>query len=209
MKSDIELKELFDYANFAHSKFFDQYKYPWEIITNLNQYIEDLVKEKPNKRIIGEGSLIDPSVKIDGPVIIGKNCTIEDNVLIRGGCILGDNVHVGHAVELKHSVILDNKNNTKISHLNYIGDSIIGNDVNVGGGAVIANWRLDRKNIIIKVDDGEFDTGTTKFGACIGDGSGIGANSVLNPGVILGKNSVVYPLVSVVGVFEKASVVKS
>lgn len=204
MKDKITVKQLFDYQGFAHKDFFDKHEYPWEIILELDNYLSS----QSSERIVGEGTVIDPSVKIDGPVIIGKNCVIEDNVLLRGGCILGDGVHIGHAVELKHSIILDNTNRTKVSHLVYIGDSIVGRNVNVGGGVIVANWRLDKKNIVVKMDGDRMDTGTAKFGAAIGDGSGIGANAVINPGTVLGKDSIVYPLTSVFGVKSSNSVLK-
>lgn len=197
------LEKLFNYDGFFQKEIFLKYKNPWEIIANLNKYVEEILGGE--KILIGEGSSIDSSAKIEGKVIIGKNSTISDTVLIREGVIIGDNVRIGHAVELKHSIIMDN---SSIAHLNYIGDSIIGNNVNVGGGAIVANWRLDKKNIKIKFDDEEIDTNLEKFGACIGDNSSLGANSVLNPGTILGKKNLVFPLISVIGVYNENSVIK-
>lgn len=194
------LTELFDYENFAHKDFLGRYKYPWEVVKNLDKYLS----EQADEQIIGEGTVIDPSAKIEGKIIIGKNCTIADNVLIRGNCLIGDDVHIGHAVEIKHSIIMDH---TAVAHLNYIGDSIVGNNVNVGGGAIFANWRFDKKNIKVKLDE-EFDTGLEKYGACVGDDSKLGVNCVLNPGTILGKDSLVFPLVSVFGVHSEESVIK-
>jgi len=197
------LTDLFDYKNFFHKEIFEKCIYPWEIIAQLDSYIEKALGDR--NMALGEGSRIDESAKIEGKLIMGKNSTIADNVLIRGNCIIGDNVHIGHGVELKHSIVM---NNTAIAHLNYVGDSIIGSNVNIGGGAIIANWRFDKKNIKIKLEE-EVDTGLEKFGACVGDLSSLGVNSVLNPGTIIGKKSLVYPLVSVFGVHAKESVLKS
>lgn len=201
--NDNLLEKLFDHSQFFQKEIFLKYKNPWEIIANLNKYVEEILGNE--QILIGEGSSIDPSVKIEGRVIIGKNSTVSDSVLIREGVIIGDNVRIGHAVELKHSIIM---NNSSVAHLNYIGDSIIGNNVNIGGGAIVANWRLDKKNIKIKLDNGEIDTNLEKFGACIGDNSSLGANSVLNPGTILSKKTLVFPLVSVVGVYSENSVIR-
>jgi len=195
--------KLFDYGSFFQSKIFEDYTTPWEIISKLKTYIDEINGDQ--NILIGEGSKIDPSAKIEGKVIIGKNSTIGDNVLLRDGCIIGDNVHIGHAVEIKHSIIM---NDTAVAHLNYVGDSIIGNNVNVGGGAIVANWRFDRKNIKVKVGDDVIDTQLEKFGACVGDHSSLGVNCVLNPGTILEKNVLIFPLVSVHGTHPEQSVIK-
>ena len=193
--------ELFDYKNFAHREFIDRFEYPWEAIKNLEKYL----LEQKDEKIIGDGTVIDKSAKIEGRVIIGKNCIIRDNVLIRGGCIIGDNVIIGHAVEIKNSILL---NDSSAGHLNYIGDSIIGNEVKIGGGAITANFRFDQQSIIVKFNDDKFNTDMIKLGSMVGDGSRIGANAVLNPGTILGKNTLVYPLVSVHGTYPEQSVIK-
>ena len=99
-------------------------------------------------------------------------------------------------------------NNTAAAHLNYIGDSIVGNGVNVSGGAIFANLRLDHANVTIKTEEGKIDTGLSKFGSIVGDGGNIGVNCVLNPGTILGKNIVIYPLREIRGVHEEHEVIK-
>ena len=140
-----------------------------------------------------------------GTLIMGKNCSIHPNANIREGVILGDNVHIGYSVELKNCMVMSN---TAVAHLNYIGDGVIGNDVNVAGGAILANLRLDKKPVRIKSDNKIIDTHLEKFSCIIGDHSSLGANCVLNPGTILGKNSVVYPLTSVQGVYPNSSIVR-
>lgn len=187
---------------------------PWEAVSQILPFIQKIFKEKNlianykdrDDVFVGVGTQIHPSVDIVGPAIIGENCIINHAAFLREGVILGDNVHVGHAVELKHSIIL---NNTFIAHLNYVGDSIIGNSVNISGGAILANFRLDKQNISVKTPDGlKIDTGLQKFGAAIGDNTVIGVNSVINPGTVLGKNTVVFPLKSVSGVHENNAVIK-
>lgn len=198
------LSDLFGYEDFSHANLFSESQNLWDPIKNLDLYIENFLG--PTREIfIGKDVEIDPSVKIKDKLIIGNNSTIADSVLIRGNCIIGDNVHIGHGVEIKHSIIL---NNSAVAHLNYVGDAIIGRDVNIGGGVIVANWRFDKKNITLKINDEKLDTGMEKFGALIGDGSRIGVNSAINPGTILGKNSVVYPLVSVYGSHIEGSIIK-
>jgi NDP-sugar pyrophosphorylase family protein len=209
--------------NFSNNYFFDIEKFthkeilagtPWETVANILSYIKKIFvshKLSPNYKnrpdvYVGEGTTIHPSVDIQGPAIIGANCQISHAAFLREGCIIGDNVHIGHAVEIKHSLIL---NNAMIAHLNYIGDSIIGNNVNISGGAILANFRLDKENITVKTGGGfKIDTGLNKFSAAIGDNSVIGVNAVINPGTLLGKNVIVFPLKSVSGVHENNATIK-
>ncbi len=208
--------------NFHNSNFFDLTKFaykdildgpPWNSISLMNPFILQQFssgtiapnfKDKPYV-FIGEGTTIHPSVEIAGPAIIGRNCELRHGAFLREGCIIGDNVIIGHAVEVKHSIIF---NHSTITHLSYVGDSMIGNNVNISGGVIIANFRLDKKNIFIKTPKEEIDTGMQKFGATIGDNSVIGVNSVLNPGTLLGKNTIVFPLKSISGVHEDNAVLK-
>lgn len=208
--------------NFHNSNFFDISKFaykdivdgpPWNSISLMTPFILQLFssgtitpnfQDKPYVSI-GEGTTIHPSVEIEGPGIIGRNCQIKHGAYLREGCIIGDNVIIGHAVEVKHSIIM---NETIIAHLNYIGDSIIGNNVNISGGTILANFRLDKKNIYIKTSTGDIDTGLQKFGSAIGDNSVIGVNSVINPGTLLGKNTIVFPLKSISGVHENNGILK-
>lgn len=210
--------------NLTNTNFFDitQFRFkeilthpsPWDSVSQIIPFIQKLFSQniafanyKEGKEVyLGQGTKIHPSVEIVGPAIIGANCVIDHTAFLREGCIIGDGVHVGHAVEVKHSIIL---NNTFISHLNYVGDSIIGNNVNISGGAILANFRLDKQNIIVKTKTGQkINTGLQKFGAAIGDNSMIGVNSVINPGTLLGKNTIVFPLKSVSGVYENNAIIK-
>lgn len=186
---------------------------PWETMSGLTSFIEKAFSSKKftgnykdrQDVYVGNGTFIHPTVEISGPAIIGNNCTINHAAFLREGCIVGDNVIIGHASEIKHSVIL---NESSCAHLNYIGDSIVGNNVNISGGVIVANYRLDKQNINIKTSSGKIDTGLEKFGAVIGDDSMVGVNSVLNPGTILGRKSVVFPLKSVTGIHKDDEVLK-
>ena len=203
---------FFDYQDFEYKDLFDTSENVWDIIKSLPSFINNLFESgkivgnhAPNV-YVGQNVTIDPTAKIVGPAIIGDNCIIEHAAFIRENVIVGSGSKIGHAVELKQSVVL---NNAAVSHLIYIGDSVVGNNVNVGGGTIFANWRFDAKNIIIKNHDEKFDTGLVKFGAIVGDNSKIGVNVVLNPGTVLGKNCIVFPLESVLGVYGDGSKIHS
>jgi len=204
---------FFDLTHCSLAELFQGKTYVWEVLHYLEQYIEQqFVKGKlianynDSKNIfIGEGTIIEEGAMIKGPAIIGKNCFIGHGAYIRPCCLLADNVSIGHASEVKNSIILSG---SAVAHLNYIGDSILGHKVNIGGGAKTANFRLDGKTIPVKIRDQKIDTGLTKFGAILGDETKIGVNAVLNPGTVLGKRVFVYPLQLVFGTHENNSVIK-
>lgn len=183
---------------------FKEKSYPWEIIKKIDDFFE--VFEKDHKKFgykkledriyVGENVSIEKSAKIDGIAIIGHSSSIGHSAFLRGGVILGDNVHVGHATEVKHSIVLSG---TALAHLNYVGDSVMGKNINLSGGATLANWRFDKKDIFVKNGEEKIPTGMEKFGSIVGDDCFIGVNAVLNPGTVLAKGTLVYPLVSVKG----------
>lgn len=125
---------------------------------------------------------------IKGPVIIGPGSFISASALLRGGVFIDENCIVGPAVELKTTFMFSG---SKAAHLNFIGDSIVGSDVNLEAGSMVANYRneLSDKTIRIVQADGVIDTGVEKFGALIGDGTRVGANAVIAPGAVLNRGA--------------------
>lgn len=108
-----------------------------------NTYIYDDVK-------IGMDTVIHPNTTIKSDVEIGENCEIGPNAYIREGCRIANNVKVGSFVELKKAIVGEN---TKISHLSYMGDCEIGADVNVGCGSITCNYDGFKKSKTIIEDD--------------------------------------------------------
>jgi len=163
--------------------------YPWDLLS-VNEIFLEKIKRKiqgkisskakiKGKVIVEKGSIILENVVIEGPVIIGKNCRIGPNSYIRGKTIIQDNCHVGAHVEIKNSIIFFG---TKIPHLNYVGDSLIGPNSNLGAGTIIANLRHDEKNVLSKVKGKIVDTGRKKFGAVLGEGVKTGIGTLIYPG---------------------------
>ena len=205
-------EQFFDISGFSYLEIFSGKTNVWETIPALQEFIIALFEKgivkgnyKEKYVFIGDGAVIEEGAVIKGPCIVGKNSVIGHSAFLRESCLIGDNVHIGHAVEVKNSIFL---NNSHAAHLNYIGDSIIGNRVNIAAGAILTNFRLDHKTIMVKTEEQTIDTNLTKLGSIIGDDSNIGANAVLNPGTILEKNVIVYPLTSVRGVHAMGSVVR-
>lgn len=169
---------------------------PWDLLTNLEEIItkrlsmlDDLYNIN-NNVAIHKSAKVDPTAIMKGPVIIGPDCFIGPYSLIRGGVYLTEAVSVGHSCEIKHSLV---GKNTAFVHFNFIGDSIVGSNVNLEAGAVIANHYNERqdKEIFIFENGQKISTGLTKFGALIGDDTKIGANAVTSPGTVLAKGSIV------------------
>lgn len=155
---------------------------------------------------IGPGAVLEPGALVKGPTIIGAQTEVRQGAYIRGKCIVGDRCVVGHTTEMKSSIML---NEAKAGHFAYIGDSILGNGTNLGAGTKLANLKIKETNVKIRVNGASIDTGLRKFGAVIGDHVEIGCNTVTNPGTVLGKGCLVYPVASVrPGYYAPGSIVK-
>lgn len=215
--NDFYPESLFDLSHFVHKKLFSC-EFVWESLSKIKPYLAQyplgiievdisnaVYLVNPEKISIGKGTIIEPGAYIKGPCIIGENCTIRQGAYIRGDFIAGNQCVIGHDTEIKHSIFLDG---TQAAHFAYVGDSILGNKVNLGAGTKCANLRFDREDVILKIDQKEYSTGLHKFGAIMGDNSQTGCNSVTNPGTIMGKNSFLYPCVNFGGYLPSAHVVR-
>ncbi|MGD8228264.1 MAG: hypothetical protein PVH82_12170 [Desulfobacteraceae bacterium] len=147
---------------------------------------------------VGEGTVVEPGALLKGPTIIGNNTEIRQGAYIRGNCLIGNRCVVGHTTEVKTSIMLDG---AKAGHFAYIGDSILGNNVNLGAGTKLANLKIVQVEMKLRVEGRTYSTGLKKLGAILGDLVETGCNSVTSPGTLLGKASLVYPCVNVPGGF--------
>ncbi|MCD5385117.1 NTP transferase domain-containing protein [Candidatus Gracilibacteria bacterium] len=175
--------------------------YPWDILTANKYFLDKLTKNQIRGQIeesvtikgniiLEEGAILKSGTYIEGNVYIGKNTKIGPNIYIRGTTVIGEGCKLGNAVEVKNSHIGDK---TNIAHLSYFGDSIIGNNVNIGGGFVTANLRHDKANIKVPVKGILTDTGLYKLGVIIGDNCKTGINSSSMPGRVLENNTFTNP----------------
>jgi len=171
-------------------------KMPWDVVEDLDTLLRAYIRtisgdyEIKDGVVVHRSAVIEQNVVLKPPVFVGNNCTICANAYIRGPVFLDESVKVGAGCEVKQSMIFSN---TAIAHFNYIGNSIIGSDVNFEAGSVSANHYNERENKMIKVvyDGTLIDTGVQKFGSVTGDRSRIGANAVLSPGTLLHPGTVV------------------
>lgn len=155
---------------------------------------------------IDEGTVIEPGAVIKGPAWIGRNCQIRAGCYIRENVIVGNGCVLGNSCEFKNCVLFDE---CEVPHFNYVGDSILGHKAHLGAGVILSNVRLDRLEVTVEDGRQSHPTGLRKFGAVIGDHAEIGCNSVINPGSIIGRKSIIYPLTSFGGVLPSGSLLKT
>lgn len=205
----LPIDDFFSLKRFVHKTLWKEGEPVWFPLLVLKDYLnkkcpgrieieipKGVFLEREETITIGEGTVIEPSVYIQGPCIIGKHCVIRHGAYLREGVLCGDHCHIGHSAEIKHSILLDY---AKATHFVYVGDSILGNEVNLGAGVKCANLRFDRRHVNIFFEGKKINTGLKKFGSIIGDRAQIGCNSVLNPGTLVGMESIAYPLINLSG----------
>ena len=209
----ISLEELLTLSELDAQAIFDGVKNPWEVLTKMDAFILAYAKTLPDdyEKIgediwLGKGTTIEKSALIKGPAIIGYNCEIRHSAYIRGKVIIGNDAVVGNSTELKNCILF---NRVQVPHFNYVSDSILGFKAHLGAGVITSNLKSDGSLVTVKYDSKNIETGLRKFGAIIGDHAEVGCNAVLNPGTILGKNSIVYPLCSVRGYVPENRILKN
>ncbi len=197
----VKPSDLFDLTRTEHAKIFDGCENAWDALKKLKDYISANLRPELLNRcdgkvyighevFIGQGTMVEDGAMIKGPAIVGKNCQIRHSAYIREHVIIGDNCVVGNSSEIKHSILF---NDCHVPHFNYVGDSILGYKSHLGAGVKISNVKLVAGNVFVEIDGVPFDTGLRKFGALLGDFAEVGCNSVLNPGSVIGRNSILYP----------------
>ena len=196
-------ERFFDLSQFRHAELFSGLGWVWEVFSRMRPFLQSLDLGRieisipsgaflihPELISIGKGSVVEPGAYIQGPCVIGEGCVIRHGAYIRGDVLVGDRCVIGHTTELKNTVWL---NDVHAAHFAYVGDSVLGNKVNLGAGVKCANVRLDRKEVNVHWNGQRIATGLRKFGAILGDGCQVGCNAVLNPGTIVEKGAIGYP----------------
>lgn len=208
--------DYLDLDQTEHRILFDQTVYPWEILSKIKEYLQQRLEPANLGRVIGrpligkdvfigKETVIEEGAMIKGPAWIGEGCELRKGCYLRENVILGNGVVVGNSSEIKNALVF---NEAQIPHFNYVGDSILGFRAHLGAGAILSNVRLDRAEVVVTVGSEKIATGLRKFGALLGDRAEIGCNAVLNPGSIIGRDSIIYPNMSWSGVLPERSVGK-
>ena len=209
--------DYLDLNRSEHRMLFDQSVNAWDALKQIPSYLQFRLKPQILGRLVGKpfisgavfvgkGTVVEQGAMIKGPAWIGEGCEIRNGAYIRENVIIGSGCVIGNSCELKNCIVFDE---AQIPHFNYIGDSILGYRAHVGAGVILSNVKLDHAEIVISTKQGLLPTGLKKFGAILGDRVEVGCNSVLNPGSIVGRDTVIYPGTIWRGVAPADSVVKT
>ncbi len=194
MKSGVKMQAI------PYNGYWQAIKYPWHVIEVARYFFDKSPTHIAPSAYIAEKAIISGDVFIDegakvfdgativGPAYIGRNSIVATNALVRDS-YLGEDCVVGFATEVARSVLGDDV----WTHSNYIGDSVIGNNVSFGAGCVTGNLRFDEANVHVNVKEEKMDSGTPKLGLITGDNIRVGVNTSFMPGVKIGSNSLIGP----------------
>ncbi len=199
------------------SEYFDADDFAWNCLDSLEAIVLALGERDNLPRSSGPTGApvfihpearIEPAAHIVGPAYIGQGVEIRHGCYIRDNVVLLRDSTVGHGSEVKNSILFPG---AAVPHLSYVGDSVLGYQVNLGAGVILSNLQiLGNVAISIPFAGSVTDTGRRKFGAIVGDGTSVGCNTVLNPGVLIGPDSIVYALVSLrKGVYPAHAIIKA
>jgi UDP-N-acetylglucosamine diphosphorylase / glucose-1-phosphate thymidylyltransferase / UDP-N-acetylgalactosamine diphosphorylase / glucosamine-1-phosphate N-acetyltransferase / galactosamine-1-phosphate N-acetyltransferase len=209
--------DFLDLSQTDHALLFQDSTQVWDALKQIGHYLRQSLEPKiegitvgtpfiGDRVAIGAGTVIEHGAVLMGPAWIGKNCRIRSGCYFRENVIVGDGVTLGNSCEFKNCVIF---NEAEIPHFNYVGDSIVGYKAHLAAGVILSNVRLDRGRVLVRYQGSKIDTGLRKFGAIIGDRVEIGCNTVLSPGSIIGRNSMIYPLTHFGGVLPPNTVLQN
>ena len=172
--------------------------YPWRVLeanellmkdvnTRITGDIEDNVHYRGNI-VIEKGAKVRSGVYLEGNIFIDKDAVVGPNSYIRGTTYIGVGAKVGSSCEVKNSIILKG---ASISHLNYVGDSVIGEGCNLGSGTTVGNLKFDDSNVIVSFRGKEIQTNRRKLGVCLGNNTKTGTAATFSPGVLIGSNCII------------------
>ena len=209
----LKTTDLYDLRNSAAGAYLAQFEYPWQALNGIKAMLLDLgnrlgedYTEVAPAVWVHKTATVAPTAHLGAPCIIGAGTEVRHCAFIRGSALVGENCVVGNSVELKNVILFDR---VQVPHFNYVGDSILGYKAHMGAGAVTSNVKSDHSLVAVKNGEEKMETGLKKFGAMLGDYVEVGCNSVLNPGTVIGRNSMVYPTSCVRGMVEANSIWKN
>jgi acetyltransferase-like isoleucine patch superfamily enzyme len=199
-------KEFFDLGRDDTGKIFQGVSLVWEVLARLPALVAEMVGDGQTIRgevmpgavvsdrpvFIAEGARIEPGAYVKGPAYIGPSVVVRHGAYVRENCIFFEGSLLGHASEAKNALFLAG---AKAPHFCYVGDSVLGHDVNLGAGTKLSNVPVTtgssaargHRKIALMIEGTPVDTGLRKLGAILGDGVQTGCNAVFNPGALVGR----------------------
>ena len=210
---NITIENLYDLKETIAADLFTEAEYPWEVLPRIHDFILELGKRLPEEIYekrgediwVAKNAKVAPTACLNGPLIIDEEAEVRHCAFVRGNAIVGKGAVVGNSTELKNVVLF---NKVQVPHYNYVGDSILGYKAHMGAGSITSNVKSDKLLVKVHTEEGDLETGLKKFGAMVGDMVEVGCGSILNPGVVVGRNCNIYPLSSVRGCVDENSIYK-
>ena len=211
---NLSATDLFDLSHTAAAELLYSCDTPYLALPKIKGFITELSATLPPEEyeeiskgvFVSRDAIISDRATVLPPAIIGRGTEVRPGSFIRGSVLIGDGAVIGNSTEIKNAIIFDG---VQLPHYNYVGDSILGYKAHLGAGAIISNFKLDHTGVNLRCGDEVIETGLRKFGALLGDGVEVGCNSVIFPGTVIGKGTLVYPLTSARGVIPKNAIVCS
>jgi NDP-sugar pyrophosphorylase family protein len=221
--------DFFDLNDPAVAGFFDNCDFVWQALSTLQATVARLTSRRQNIQgevmagahigdqpiFIAKTARIEPGAYIHGPAYIGEGAVVRHGAFVRENVVMLQGAVLGHASEAKNSLMLPGAH---APHFNYVGDSLLGRGVNLGAGTKLSNLTLvsakdpitgKRPTLKLDIEGDQYDTGLAKLGAILGDNTQTGCNAVLNPGCIVGKDSLIYANLSLrKGYYPQNSIIK-
>jgi len=215
---ELERSEELNISPFLLS-YLQTHQYPWAALgTSMLKFVESCIAQTPeserikgtihktayiehsDKLVIGEGAIIEPYAYITGPAFIEPHAVVRHGAYVRGPMYISAYAIIGHTTECKGSILLPH---AKAAHFNYVGDSILGYNCNLGAGTKLANLKHSHDNIILRFNEERINSNLRKFGAIIGNRASLGCNSVANPGSIFLPDSILNPNETALGIIQR------
>ena len=219
MQREISVSGLYDLDQTIAAKLFEGITYPWEALPKIHDFIislgetlpKDIYEERGEHIWVAKSAKVAPTACLNGPLIVDEEAEIRHCAFVRGNAIVGNGAVVGNSTELKNVVLF---NKVQVPHYNYVGDSILGFKAHMGAGSITSNVKSDKTLVVVKGEGAStegsisIETGLKKMGAMLGDYVEVGCNSVLNPGTVVGRNTIIYPTSMVRGVVPEGCIYK-
>jgi NDP-sugar pyrophosphorylase family protein len=216
----VKPEQFFELTDERSRELFDGIFNVWDLLPRLPNLLAEWLADRQviegdvmDGAVLGNAPLyvapeasVEPGAYIAGPAYIGPGAIVRHGAFIRANCVLLAGAVLGHASEMKNSVLLPG---AKAPHFAYVGDSILGNRVNLGAGTKLSNATITgTRSVCVTVDGVTYDTGLRKLGAIVGDDAQLGCNVVTNPGTLLGPRVVAYAGTSIRGYHPAGTILK-
>ena len=210
---NMRVSSLFSPDHTLAWRYLTELDWPWEALPLIAAYVQEIgsgldaseYEKRPGNVWIHKTASLAQSVFIGSDIIIGAGTEVRHCAYLRGPAIIGNNAIIGNSTEVKNSILFDN---VQVPHFNYVGDSILGYKSHFGAGVITSNVKSDSSLVTVFCGDARIETGLKKFGVVSGDNVEVGCNAVLNPGVVIGAQTTVYPLSMVRGFIPAGSIYK-